>query len=77
MTNNVFRFGDTHLLQLSGMAMGTPPYATLFFAIYEEIILQEFKENLLVYRRFLLMMCLVYGLTHWVTKTAFSHSPCK
>ena len=56
MTNNVFRFGDTHWLQLSGTAMGTPPappYATLFFAIHEEAILEEFKDNLLLYRRFI------------------------
>jgi hypothetical protein len=56
MTNNIFRFGDTHWLQLSGTAMGTPPappYATLFFAIYEDIILAEFAENLVLYRRFI------------------------
>jgi hypothetical protein len=56
MTNNVFRFGDTHWLQLSGTAIGTPPappYATLFFAIYEDMILQEFKENLLLYRQYI------------------------
>jgi hypothetical protein len=56
MTNNVFRFGDTHWLQLSGTAMGTPPappYATLFFAIHEEAILKEFGDNLLVYRRYI------------------------
>jgi hypothetical protein len=56
MKNNVFRFGDTHWLQTSGTAMGTPPappYATLFYAIHENILLEEFKENLLFYRRYI------------------------
>jgi hypothetical protein len=56
MTNNVFRFGDTHWLKLSGTSMGTPPappYATLFFAIYEDTILKEFGNNLLLYCRFI------------------------
>jgi hypothetical protein len=56
MSNNIFRFGDTPWLQLSGTAMGTPPappYATLFYAIHEEAILTEFSDNLLVYRRFI------------------------
>jgi hypothetical protein len=56
MRNNVFRFGDTHWLQISGTAMGTPPappYATLYFAIHEEILLEEFKDNLLFYRRYI------------------------
>jgi hypothetical protein len=55
-TDNVFRFGDTHWIQLLGTAMGTPPtppYATLFFAIYEDTILKEFDDNLLLYRHFI------------------------
>jgi hypothetical protein len=56
MRNNVVQFGDTHWLQLSGAAMGTPPappYATLFYAIFEETILEEFGTNLFYYRRFI------------------------
>jgi hypothetical protein len=56
MTNNVFRFGNTHWLQLSGPAMGTPPappYATLVFAIHKETILDEFADNLVLYCRFI------------------------
>jgi hypothetical protein len=56
MTHNVFRFGNTNWLQISGTAMGTPPappYATLFYAMHEEDILREFGDNLLLYRRFI------------------------
>jgi hypothetical protein len=56
MTHNVFRFGNTHWLQISGTAMGTPPappYATLFYAIHEDNIIREFGDNLLLYRRFI------------------------
>ena len=56
MQNNVVQFGDTHWLQLSGAAMGTPPappYATLFYAIFEDTLIEEFGENLFYYRRFI------------------------
>jgi hypothetical protein len=56
MQNNVVQFGDTHWLQLSGAAMGTPPappYATLFYAIFEDTLLEEFSDNLFYYRRFI------------------------
>jgi hypothetical protein len=56
MKNNIVQFGDTHWLQLSGAAMGTPPappYATLFYAIFEDTILEEFGANLFFYRRFI------------------------
>jgi hypothetical protein len=56
MKNNVVQFGDTHWLQLSGAAMGTPPappYATLFYAIFEDTLIEEFGANLFYYRRFI------------------------
>lgn len=56
MNNNIFRFGDTFWHQRTGTAMGTPPaptYATIYFAIHEEELLEEFKDNLIPYKRFI------------------------
>ena len=56
MRNNVFKFGDTSWLQLTGTAMGTPPacmYATLYFAIYEMKLLTHFESSVLFYRRYI------------------------
>ena len=59
MTYNVFTFGDTFWIQLSGTAMGTPPacnYATLFFAIHEDRILPS-HPNILCYKRYIDDVC--------------------
>ena len=56
MKNNVVRFGDTAWHQIKGCAMGTPPappYATLFYAIWEETLLSEFGANLFLLRRYI------------------------
>ena len=56
MRNNVFKFGDTFWLQLSGTAMGTPPappYATLYYSAREEYLLQAYRDYLLFYRRYI------------------------
>ena len=62
MTYNVFTFGDTYWLQLSGTAMGTPPacnYATLFFAIHENRILAS-HPNISFYKRYIDDVCGVW-----------------
>ena len=60
MENNLFKFGDTHWLQLSGTAMGTPPappYATLYFAILEDTLIPSYSQRngncLVLYKRFI------------------------
>ena len=56
MQYNVFTFGDTFWQQKTGTAMGTPPappWATLYYAIFEDNFLPDFKDDLLLYRRFI------------------------
>jgi len=57
MSNNIFNFGNTTWLQLSGTAMGTPAacsYATITYGHHENTrILTEFNSQLLYYRRYI------------------------
>lgn len=54
--NNHFRFGDLYIKQVSGTAMGkkpAPPWATIFYAIKEIVLLDKFAASLLLYRRYI------------------------
>ena len=57
MNNNIFTFGDSYWIQLSGTAMGTPvacAYATVSYGPFENAeILTRFNSNLLYYRRYI------------------------
>ena len=53
MENNIFQFGDSFWRQLTGTAMGTPPapdWSTLYFCIWEIVIIPKFPEILLYLR---------------------------
>ena len=57
MKNNIFTFGDTHWLQRTGTAMGTPcacMLATIYFSFHERTkILPKYSTNILFYRRYI------------------------
>jgi hypothetical protein len=57
MGNNIFRFGDSYWLQLSGTAVGTPvacAYATVSFGQHENTeLLPRFSANLLYLKRYI------------------------
>ncbi len=54
--NNYFKFGDTYWLQKSGTGMGispAPPWATIFFGLYENVLLPRWAERVSFYKRFI------------------------
>jgi hypothetical protein len=57
MENNIFRFGDSYWLQLSGTAMGTPvacAYATVSLWQHENTVrMPRFSANLLYLKRYI------------------------
>lgn len=56
MKNNILTFGDTYWHQISGAAMGSPPsppWATLFFALKEDEMKDQYQHVLIYYKRFI------------------------
>lgn len=56
MQNNIFTFGDSYYIQKTGTAMGAPcapPYANLFFALHENVIINKFKDYIGFYKRYI------------------------
>ena len=56
MTNNILRLGNVYVKQISGTAMGkppAPPWATIFEGIHEIDFLPRWTSNLLIYKRFI------------------------
>jgi hypothetical protein len=56
MRNNLFKFGDTYYLQITGTAMGTPPacmYAILYYGIHELEFLPQFQATVPFYKRYI------------------------
>ena len=56
MKNNIIRFGDIYVRQISGTAMGkppAPPWAIIFEGIHETKFLPQWQSNLLLYVRFI------------------------
>lgn len=54
--NNIFKFGDTYWQQVSGTGMGVspaPPWATIFFALYERTLVPRWAKYISFYRRFI------------------------
>ena len=54
--NNIFCFDYIHWIQLKVRDTGTPPapkYATVFYGVFELFLLRRFGNNLLLYRRFI------------------------
>ncbi|CAB9503752.1 Reverse transcriptase (RNA-dependent DNA polymerase) [Seminavis robusta] len=62
-----FHFGDTTWRQLKGTAMGAPPappYATIYFAILESILLRSFMDSLAVLQLYRRYIDDVFGIWH-------------
>ena len=56
MQNNIIRFGDVYVRQISGTAMGkppAPPWAIIFEGIHEINFIPQWQSNLLLYVRFI------------------------
>ena len=54
--HNFLKFGDTYWRQKSGTGMGispAPPWATIFFGLYEEQLLSKWNEHVVFYKRFI------------------------
>eukprot|EP00804_Cyclotella_cryptica_P011959 CCRYP_004435-RA/>CCRYP_004435-RA protein AED:0.36 eAED:0.36 QI:0/-1/0/1/-1/1/1/0/252 len=54
--NNIIAFGDTYWQQISGTGMGispAPPWATIFYGLYESSLLKRWRHRIRFYRQFI------------------------
>uniref|UniRef100_A0A8C5QZ70 Reverse transcriptase domain-containing protein n=1 Tax=Leptobrachium leishanense TaxID=445787 RepID=A0A8C5QZ70_9ANUR len=64
LTNIYFWFNEDFYLQVKGNAMGTnfaPSFANLFMAEWEEPLIQKGGENIILYRRYIDDILLIWG----------------
>lgn len=77
MDNNYLQFNGQFYKQIKGTAMGTPvapTYANIFMYILERIVIKKYRENILLYYRYLddVFMVIKSGIDTLAIKSSFN-----